>query len=137
MEAAYLAGVAASNCSVGVVHAFAHTIAAYGVGHAVGNAAGLLPGIATNAAAPPLRELAAVCGLSGVDALVCRIAPIVNLALDGTERMAIAHVLQDPSRRHDVAVRMSGDACLRSNPLPLDDTAVDAFLTRVVRGVAQ
>jgi alcohol dehydrogenase class IV len=137
MEAAYLAGVAASNCSVGIVHAFAHTIAAYGVGHAVGNAAGLLAGIATNAAAPALPELAAMCGLPGVDALASRIAPIVNLALDETERMAIGHVLQDPGRRRDVAVRMSVDGCLRSNPLPVDETGIDAFLTRVVHGVAQ
>jgi len=136
MEAAYLGGVAASNCSVGVVHALAHTLAAYGVTHSAGNAAGLLAGIATNAAAPALPDLAARCGLADVKALAQHVAPIVREALGGTEAMAIRHVLQDPGRRHDVADRMSKEVCLRSNPVPLDGRGIDAFLTRVVQRLA-
>lgn len=136
MEAAYLGGVAASNCSVGVVHAFAHTMAAYGVSHAAGNAAGLLAGIAANADAPALADLAEQCGLRGVDALSDRVAPIVAEALAGPEAAAIRLVLEDAGRRQDVVGRMSTDVCLRSNPIPLDGNAIDAFLTRVVQGLA-
>ena len=57
MEAGYLGGVAASNCSVGVVHAFAHSIAALGIGHGHGNALGLTAGVLTNADAAAMSTL--------------------------------------------------------------------------------
>ena len=44
MEAGYLGGVAAANCSVGAIHAFAHTMAAYGMPHGYANALGLIAG---------------------------------------------------------------------------------------------
>ena len=56
MEAAYLGGLAASHCSVGVVHAFAHTMASHGFSHARGNAMGLLAGISMNSDVPAMRE---------------------------------------------------------------------------------
>ncbi len=133
MEAAYLGGVAASNCSVGIVHAFAHTLAAYGISHASGNAAGLLAGIATNAIAPTMTQFAKECGLPHADALAARIAPIVNVALRGTEALAIQHVLQDRGRQQDIVERISTDVCLRSNPVPLEAKTVATFLARVCR----
>jgi alcohol dehydrogenase class IV len=133
MEAAYLGGVAASNCSVGVVHALAHTLASYGISHAAGNAAGLVAGIETNAGAPALQDLAASCGLTSADALAARIAPIVTEGLAPADALAIRQILQDRERRRDVAERMSRDVCLRSNPVPLDANGIDAFLTRVER----
>ncbi len=52
MEAGYLGGLAASHCSVGVVHAFAHALASQGVAHGQGNALGLIAGIETNSGVP-------------------------------------------------------------------------------------
>jgi hypothetical protein len=61
----------------------------------------------------------------------------VTQALAGTEGRAINHVLQDPSRRREVASRMSLDVCIRSNPLQVDGKDIDAFLTRVVSGITR
>jgi alcohol dehydrogenase class IV len=136
MDAAYLGGVAAANCSVGVVHAFAHTMAAYGVPHAAANAAGLLPGLAANAASPALARLATACSLPDGAAIADAIRPIVLEAQHSTEGQAIRHVLADDARRRDIAGRMQEDACLRSNPVALTDDDIQLFLRRVVQQLA-
>jgi alcohol dehydrogenase class IV len=136
LEASYLGGVAASNCSVGVVHAFAHTMAAYGVPHAAANAAGLLPGLTANAAAPAPARLAAECGAATVEGLADRLRPLVQEALLAPAAAAIPHVLEDAGRRRDIAERMAGDPCLRSNPVALDAADLQSFVERAAQQFA-
>jgi alcohol dehydrogenase len=135
MEAGYLAGLAASHCSVGVVHAFAHTISRYGVSHAQANAIGLNAGIAVNAGAEALQTLARRVGLSGCQALVQALTPIMNRAITGRDHRRLVAVLADEQRLHEVIAEMKADVCLRTNPLPLNDNDLRGFLDRVVAAI--
>jgi alcohol dehydrogenase len=133
MEAAYLAGLAASNCSVGVVHAFAHTIAAHGFPHGLANALALEAGIRANAAAPALKDLTTRAGLRDVDALAARIAVLTDAAASADDRQRVATLLDNPAKRAAILDGMSGDVCFRSNPLRLTRTDLERMLDDVER----
>jgi alcohol dehydrogenase class IV len=136
MEAGFLGGVAASNCSVGVVHAFAHTVASYGVPHGVANAMGLAAGISANAGTSEMRALLDLLGMSASDALVSAISPITATALaDGVPATARA-ALDDTGGREEIAARMAKDVCLRSNPRRMDNAALQVFLQDVAQAVS-
>jgi alcohol dehydrogenase len=137
MEAGYLAGLAASHCSVGVVHAFAHTISRYGFSHAHANAIGLRAGIALNADAAPLQSLAKRVGLSGCEGLVEALTPIMTSAVTGRDHHGLVQVLSDEQHRHDIVAAMRADVCLRTNPVPLDEHQLNGFLDRVVEAIGQ
>jgi alcohol dehydrogenase class IV len=137
MEAGYLGGVAASNCSVGVIHAFAHTVSRYGISHGHANAIGLGAGLTVNAAAPALQSLAHRVGLNGRQELMQRLQPIVNRALEGRNHRPLIAALTDEKHRNDIVGGMRSDVCLRSNPLPLSDPELLAFLDHVVEGLSR
>jgi alcohol dehydrogenase class IV len=137
MEAGYLGGVAASNCSVGVIHAFAHTVSRYGISHGHANAIGLGAGLTVNAAAPALQSLAHRVGLNGRQELMQRLQPIVNRALEGRNHRPLIAALTDEKHRNDIVGGMRSDVCLRSNPLPLSDQELLAFLDHVVEGLSR
>lgn len=130
VEAAYLAGIAASNVSVGVVHAFAHTMAAYSVPHGHGNALGLLAGIRLNGDVPAMQALTRRCGLGDAHELGERIRPIVRAALTAEDR-TWANRLRDDAFRQPLAEAMAGDFCLRTNPKRLDQEDLMSFLEGV------
>ena len=132
MEAGYLGGLAASHCSVGVVHAFAHTISRYGVAHAHANAIGLGAGIAANADAEPLRTLARRVGLDDSRTLIDALNPMLSRAIAGRDHRPLIAVLTDEQQRLDIISGMKADVCLRTNPIPLDDRALHGFLDRVI-----
>ncbi len=134
LEASYFAGLAASHCSVGVIHAFAHSLAQWGVSHALGNALGLLPGLAINANLPALGELAVRAGAGSVDGLRSRVAPIVQAALSESDLQAARRVLGDTGLRDQLRRAMAGDACLRTNGQSLDEAALERFLHAVEQG---
>lgn len=134
LEASYFAGLAASHCSVGVIHAFAHSLAHWGVPHALGNALGLLPGLTVNANLPALGELAARVGAGGVDGLRARVAPIVAAALAVSDLQTARRVLGDATLREQLRRAMAGDACLRTNGQALDEGALERFLNVVEQG---
>jgi alcohol dehydrogenase class IV len=131
MESGYLGGVAASNCSVGVIHAFAHTVARYGVSHGHANAIGLIAGLTVNAAAPALQSLAKRVGLISSQALADELRPVVNRAIEGRDHRQLNDALVDEKHRTDIISGMKADVCLRSNPLPLSDPELLAFLNHV------
>jgi alcohol dehydrogenase class IV len=135
MEAGYLGGVAAANCSVGAIHAFAHTMAAYKVPHGYGNALGLIAGIYANQDTPAMHTLLQRLGVRTIEALVDALTPIVRLALSHTVDVAIGQLLRDPSTREAISERMATDVCMRSNPKMLDAEARSAFLDRVLEMV--
>jgi alcohol dehydrogenase class IV len=132
MEAGYLAGVAASNCSVGVVHAFAHALAVMAVPHGVGNAIGLCAGIATNAGTHEMQTLLARTGFRTADALAEAVTPIVSSAMSGGHAARVRSALDDPEQRQVVLDAMTADVCLRSNPRRLERGDLAAFLDQVV-----
>jgi alcohol dehydrogenase class IV len=133
MEAGYLGGVAASNCSVGVVHAFAHSIAPYGVPHGVGNALGLAAGIRSNADTAEMRALLDRMGLPAAGALVDAIAPMTSAALAGSAAARARAALGNRDEREAVLARMLSDVCLRTNPRRLGHDDLVMFLDDVER----
>jgi alcohol dehydrogenase class IV len=136
MEAGYLGGVAASNCSVGVIHAFAHTIAGYGVTHGRANACGLIAGIYANRDTPAMQVLLKRCQVDNVTTLVERLKPIVRSALADTPDVELLAILHNGALRKVIRKRMTTDTCMRSNPKALDENALDTFLDRVAETVA-
>ncbi|CAN5790187.1 iron-containing alcohol dehydrogenase [soil metagenome] len=137
MEAGYLGGVAASNCSVGVVHAFAHTVSSHGAPHGLANALGLMAGIAVNADTSEMRDLLDRLNFSSVEALQDAVRPITSEAQSAGIPARLRDVLHDPSEREAIAARMATDVCLRSNPRRLDRDGLMAFLDHVADGVAR
>lgn len=137
MEAGYFGGVAASNCSVGVIHAFAHTVSRYGVSHGHANAIGLSAGLTVNATAPALQSLANRVGLSNPRELTQKLQPIVNRAIEGRDHGPLLAALTDEKYRVEIVNGMRSDVCLRSNPLPLSDVDLLAFIDHVVEGLSR
>jgi alcohol dehydrogenase len=133
MEAGYLGGVAASNCSVGVVHAFAHAIGPLGVPHGVANALGLAAGIRTNADTLAMRELVRRSGLGTIEELIAAIQPITTGALAAGAASPALRALADPEARDRIVTSMMADVCVRSNPRSLAAADVSAFLDQVQR----
>lgn len=133
MEASYLAGLAASHCSVGVVHAFAHSAAAYDVRHSHANALGLVPGIRINASAKPLRRLVENCNLRTSEDLVGEIEPIIEVAVRHGEHSALMDALRSPSSRQDFVTSMLQDECLRTNVTSLSNHDIDRYLDQVLQ----
>jgi alcohol dehydrogenase class IV len=133
MEAGYLGGVAASNCSVGVVHAFAHAVGPLGVPHGVANALGLVAGIRTNANTPAMQALVRRSGLGTADGLIAAIQPITTGALATGLAAAALRALADAESRDRVVTSMMADVCVRSNPRSLTAADISAFLDQVQR----
>ena len=132
MEAGYLGGLAAAHCSVGVVHAFAHTISRFGVAHAHANAVGLEAGLAVNAEAPALSALARRVGVKDSQAMLEVVAPIIARAIGGRDHRTLIAVISDPQHRGEIVSGMQTDVCMRTNPIPLDESRLHDFLDRVV-----
>jgi alcohol dehydrogenase class IV len=135
MEAGYLGGVAAANCSVGAIHAFAHTMAAYQVPHGYANALGLIAGIYANQDTPAMHVLLRRLGVSTIETFVDWLTPIVRMALSYTVDVATGQLLREQKTREAISERMATDVCMRSNPKMLDAEARYAFLDRVLEMV--
>jgi alcohol dehydrogenase class IV len=131
MEAGYLAGSAASNCSVGVVHAFAHSVASWGVPHGYACAVGLEAGLLANRDVTALSELARRVGFASVEALSSSIGEIVRGADGGQSVQDLRGALTESASRAEILKRMASDVCLRTNPQPLDSDALERFLDDV------
>jgi alcohol dehydrogenase class IV len=136
MEASFFAGLAAAHCSVGLIHAWAHSLAAWGVPHALGNALGLLPGLTANAAAPALSELARRVGCGSVAELRSRVEPIVHTALRGVAGAGVLAGLESPDLAPAIVTRVKSDPCLRTNPHQPTDAELDRFVTEALAGAA-
>ncbi len=135
MEAGYLGGVAAANCSVGAIHAFAHTIAAYGVSHGHANALGLIAGVYSNQDVPAMQALLGRCGARTIDEFIDQLRPIVQTALSRDRDMELLQALRDQSALRLVSEQMSADVCMRSSPRALEPKEVPTFLEKVAETV--
>jgi len=132
MLGAYFAGAAASHCSVGAAHAFAHTAAGYGIGHAHGNALALAPTLERLAAAGKLEALAAGALFSSVDALQAWIGAVTAEALGAVDAGTLVAGLEAAGAREAFLARMKADVCLRSFPLRLAEEDLAALLERIL-----
>ncbi len=128
LEASYLAGLAASHCSVGVVHAWAHCLAGFGFAHAEANALGLLAGLRANAEAPALARLAHRLGCASTGDLAARVAPIVRRALPRCQVARLGEVLANAHERQSLLAHMAADTCLRTNPLKLGPADLERLI---------
>jgi alcohol dehydrogenase class IV len=136
MEAGYLAGLAASNCSVGVVHAFSHSVACYGIAHGFANAMALDAGIVTNGGAAAVSELVTRLGLS-VAGLRRAIGAVLAPAGEDPASERLADLLSSRDSRTDIIARMSSDVCMRTNPGSLTAIDLERFLDHVRRTVGE
>ena len=116
MQAGFAGGVAAANCSVGIVHAFAHTVGAAGVPHGIANACALDVGLAFNAKTPQMQDLLPRLQFREVEELASALRPITDLALQDIDRYPALGRLQDPDYQSEVAERMASDVTIRTNP---------------------
>lgn len=138
MEAGFLGGVAAANCSVGIVHAFAHAVGVDGMGHGLANGCALVTGLEFNATTPQMQTLLERLQLDGVDALVERIRPIVDQALESVATHPVAaRLASDAGYRREIATRMAADVAIRSNPRRASEEDLLAFVDTVAARVAQ
>ena len=136
LEASLLGGIAAANCSVGIVHAFAHAVGADGVPHGLGNAVALEAGIAFNREVPAMATLCDALRLDDAEALLAAVHPITTLAASAAPATALAR-LGDDSYAADVAARMLGDVAIRSNPRRADASDTQAFVATVADWLAR
>ncbi len=136
MEAGFLGGIAAANCSVGIVHAFAHSMAVRGLSHARGNACALRAGLLFNADTPAMAQLLKDLQLCDVGALVELVQPVIADALEGVETESSLQALADANVRDGVANYMMSDVAIRSNPRRPERGDLDQFLSVVRETVA-
>ncbi len=136
MEAGFLGGIAAANCSVGIVHAFAHSMAVRGLSHALGNACALPAGLMFNADTAAMSHLLKDLQLHDVVALLDCIQPIINDALPSVQAQASLKGLGDAAVRGEVAQYMLSDVAIRSNPRRPELADLEQFLSSVVETVA-
>jgi len=129
MEAAFLAGAAASHTSVGIAHAFAHAMAAEGLSHGAGNAVALVPALLFNAEAPTMGLLEQQASLD-VKGIVARVSHTVRPAVVASTARVLA-TLADSQRRSDLIRAMLDDVSVRSNPVRVDDSGAERFLELV------
>ncbi len=136
MDAGFLGGVAAAHCSVGVVHAYAHSMARFGLGHGHGNALALQPGLRRLLALPAAAGLLDQLGLSATG-LIERVEAMTAAAQAHPDSAIALAVLDAPEDRSALLEAMAAEPCLRTCPLPAATLDLDAFLDDVRDGVAQ
>jgi alcohol dehydrogenase class IV len=116
MEAGFLGGVAAANCSVGIVHAFAHSVGVDGIGHGLANAAALPMGLSFNSETHQMAGLLRELGTRDFHDLLGQVRIVSGKALEQSQASRLRALLGDSAYRAQVAKRMANDVALRSNP---------------------
>ncbi len=129
LEGSFLGGVAAANCSVGLVHAFAHAIGTDGVGHGQGNAFGLIGGLRFNAQSEQMSGFLRRAGYDSLSELELQLQPIVGTAMAELDANSPLCRLSQSDYRADLAERMLADVAIRTNPRrPADQAEVEQWL---------
>ncbi|MEO1036280.1 MAG: iron-containing alcohol dehydrogenase [Pseudomonadota bacterium] len=128
MEGSFLGGIAAANCSVGIVHAFAHSVGQDKVPHGLANAVGLDRGIVFNAETRQMASLLEALNLPDADALRQRIGKVSNVALAAVNDYAALGRLNQSDYRTHIAERMAADVTIRSNPRRPDGDELERFV---------
>lgn len=135
MDAGYLGGLAAAHCSVGIVHAFAHSAATYGLTHGHANAVALVPGLRRLLPLPAGTALARRLGMDTAT-LIDRVTDAIAPALRHPDTARVLAIVDGADRRALVDAMLS-DRCMRTCPLPFSADEVSAFLDDIRATVAQ
>ncbi|MCA9246775.1 MAG: iron-containing alcohol dehydrogenase [Planctomycetales bacterium] len=135
LEASYLAGLAASHCSVGVIHAFAHSVARWGIPHGMANAIALAAGIEANRDGVAMQRLISRLGLASVQALLDKIDKIVAPAFDDARMAPLLAALRHADDRNELIACLERDVCLRTSPLAFDRDSLAQLLNAIERKV--
>ena len=131
LEASYLGGVAASNCSVGVIHAFAHAMAEFGVAHGLGNALGLMAGMRTNEDTVQMHRLVDRMKFTNSSELRELVRCIVSDATGTDVALQVLELLRNSDTREQIAEAMLCDVAIRSNPKSVSKEIALQFLELV------
>ena len=126
MQAGFLGGVAASHCSVGIIHAFSHALSRFGVSHALGNAYGLAAGIRVNKDTPQMHRLLADANMQDIEHLLSVVRQVTTTATSGNTEMR--ELLANQEQRRALHAAMQVDVAARSNPLPVNEETANLFL---------
>jgi alcohol dehydrogenase class IV len=136
LDAGFLGGVAAAHCSVGVIHAYAHSMARFGLGHGHANALALLPGLRRLLDLPAAVALLDQVGMSAQE-LTTRVAALIAPAVCQPESAIATAILSVPDDRRALLDAITADPCLRTCPLPAAALDLESLLDEVGDGVAQ
>jgi alcohol dehydrogenase class IV len=128
MQAGFLGGIAASHCSVGIIHAFAHSLSIFGIGHSLGNAYGLAAGIRFNIETKQMRCLLTSICMKDVDELIDEIRKIVRVALSQDKITMLQELLSDANVRCKIHEGILSDIAVRSNPIVVDSDGAKRYL---------
>ncbi len=133
---AYFSGAAASHCSVGAAHAFAHTAAASGIGHALGNALVLGPVLETLDISGKLDALAVQAGFADPQGLRDWVASVVGMAIVGADTAALGARLVAQDTGAQFRDTMKADVCMRAFPVRLSADELDDLVGRITAAIA-
>lgn len=136
MEAGFLGGIAAANCSVGIVHAFAHSIGVDGLPHGLANACALEAGLRFNAETSQMQTLLQRTGLRTVDDLIHKVRTVLDDAIAAMdEHPSIVASVRETGYREQLAAKMAHESALRSNPRRPTAEELTAFVDAVAERV--
>ena len=116
LEASYLAGITSANCSVGIAHAFAHSVSMYGIGHGAANALALQSMLRFNAETSQMAFVLNGLKMQSVADLVQAISPIVKSAAVEPYTGELLSVLDNDDERERIATALQEDVAIRTNP---------------------
>lgn len=132
MLGSYFAGAAASHCSVGSAHAFAHTAARLGMTHAYGNALALPGTVVRLEAAGKLDDLASGAGFDSGAALVAWVDSLSAIGARAEGSNELARQLATPAELSDFVSEMRADVCMRTSPLRMTAEEAAHFVSEIV-----
>jgi len=128
---AYYAGIAATHCSVGAAHAFAHTAARFDVPHAHGNLLALVPITERLLQAGKIDGLWAGAGFENAGAFIGFVRGCVEAGSRPAVYGRVKRTLADKAEAEEFAEAMRSDVCMRSSPLRLNAADIEQVLIEI------
>lgn len=137
-KASFFAGLAAGNRSTGMVHAFAHSVAALGVPHAAGVGLALGPALRFLREKGMLKpELLEVADIPSFEDFFYFIDKKTKLLLKSTGYGSdVRQCLSDRAERKAIIGRVSTDVCMRTNCCRLSGDEIERYLDYIYDGIS-
>ncbi len=136
-KASFFAGLAVSNRSTGMVHAFAHSVASLGIPHAVSI------GLALSAAVKFLKEKALLvselwkgASISSFDDFYEFISRKTRLSIKANNYSSLINqVLTNDKKRLEFSDKVANDMCMRTNCCRLNAEEMDRYLDYILKDI--